>query len=226
MLNRILAIIFNPSSLAERERRPWLDVVALTLIIAIAAAVVHAPLAHKEGLKFLEKTRPERVEKLKQMGAWEKILKTPDRVLRIRTGVTIALTYLFGLFFSSVLLYLIVKFFATGGTFIDMLYIYAHSTFISYGLAYPVRALLIHFKKTTIGISTSITLFLPSLSPYSSPKLYYALQNIDLFDIWAALAAGYAIAALLKIKPSQGIAASLIVWAIKVTFLIGISFLF
>jgi hypothetical protein len=214
MLNRLLTIISSPLKLGEvSEKRPWVDVAALSLIIALIAGILVAPISHRDGLKMLEKTRPEQVEKLKELGKWDDIVNTSPRTLAIRTGISIGIFYLFGLVITSLLLFLVMKLFAAEINFKDVFFAYTHATFLNYGIGSALRALLILSKKTIIGVTTSIALFIPGLSPFS--KTYTILQNFDLFDIWTAVAAGLAIAGLAKVEAKKGVIASLFVWLIK-----------
>ncbi len=214
MLNRLIAIISNPFKLGEvSERKIWIDVAAISLIIALVAGILVAPISHRDGLKIWEKTHPEQVEKLKELGRWDAVVNVSSIALAIRTGISVSIFYILGLIFTSLLLFLVMKLFATEINFKDVLFAYAHATFLNYGIGAALRTLIILSKKTIIGVTTSIALFLPGLSPFS--KTYSILQNFDLFDIWTAVAAGLALAGLAKIEPKKGVIASLIVWLIK-----------
>ncbi|HEK86538.1 MAG: YIP1 family protein [Candidatus Saccharicenans sp.] len=224
---RFIGVFTNPketfSFLAEKP--VWIDALILVLVAAFAFNFLIAPYSAKDNYQILQGST-----KLKQQIGEERFntmleqsrqkaehLTTSARVTQSLIG---SVSVIIILFLQALLLMVLIKFFSTQGTYIQLLSGMFHASFINLFLGNALRAFLASSKQSMLKVSTGLAAFFPNLDPTSTP--YVILTSIDIFQLWMFGVLGYAISAIFKLDLKKSLFISYLFWALKTIVNIGL----
>jgi hypothetical protein len=232
LFKRLEGIFFNPRSVFDglAAKPVWIDALVVVLLALIAFNLVVAPYMQKDQLQLMK----DNATLKERMGddAYAKMIERtehPSQTSRIiQTFVTTPLFYLAALLLQSLLLLILGRFLSTQGTYVQVLSILVHASFIDKLLGNGVRLALALTRKSLMQTSTGLALFFPKMEVTSTP--YIMLAQVDLFQLWLFGILAFGLAAVFKISVKKALVLSYGMWFLKALVnvgigLIGMSFL-
>ncbi|MBC7363566.1 MAG: YIP1 family protein [Candidatus Aminicenantes bacterium] len=224
---RLIGVFTNPretfSSLAEKP--VWVDALILVLVVSFAFNFLIAPYSARDNYEMLQGST-----KLKQQLGEERfntmVEQARQKVENLTTAARITQSLLGSasviiiLLLQSLLLLVLVKFFSTQGSFVQLLSAMLHASFINVILGNGLRAFLASSKQSIFKVSTGLAAFFPTLEPTSSA--YIILTSIDIFQLWMFGALAYGLSAIFKLELKKSIFISYLFWLLKTIVNIGL----
>ena len=232
LLKRLEGVFFDPKTVFPRlaEKPVWIDALALVLVALIAFTFVVAPYVQKDNLGMMK----DNIALQEKMGedAYAKMIaqtENPSTARRVvQTFVATPLFFLAALLLQSLLLLVVGRLLSTQGTYIQVLSVLVHASFVDKLLGNAVRLALALTRGSVMQTSTGLALLFPRLEVTST--LYIVLAQVDLFQLWLFGVLALGLAAVFKISLRKALVLSYGMWLLKAAFnaglgLISMSFL-
>jgi hypothetical protein len=227
LLKRLEGVFFDPKTVFPRlaERPVWIDALVVVLVALIAFTFIVAPYVQKDNLALMK----DNVALKERMGedAYAKMIAQTENP-SVQNFVAAPLFFLAAMLLQSLLLLVIGRFLSTQGTYIQVLSVLVHASFIDKLLGNAVRLALALTRGSVMQTSTGLALLFPRLEVTST--LYIVLAQVDLFQLWLFGVLALGLAAVFKIGLRKALVLSYGMWLAKAAFnaglgLISMSFL-
>jgi hypothetical protein len=146
----------------------------------------------------------------------------------VQTFVATPLFFVAALLLQSLLLLVVGRLLSTQGSYVQVLSILIHASFIDKLLGNAVRLALALARGSIMQTSTGLALLFPRLEVTST--LYIVLAQVDLFQLWLFGVLALGLAAVFKVSLRKALVLSYGLWLAKAAFnavlgLISMSFL-
>lgn len=224
LLKRLEGVFFDPKAVFPRlaEKPVWIDALVVVLVALIAFTFIVAPYVQKDNLALMKGN----VALKEKMGedAYAKMItqtENPSQARRvIQTFVATPLFFLAALLVQSLLLLVIGRLLSTQGTYVQVLSILVHASFVDKLLGNAVRLALALTRGSVMQTSTGLALLFPRLEVTST--LYIVLAQVDLFQLWLFGVLALGLAAVFKISFRKALVLSYGMWLLKAVFNAGL----
>ena len=224
LFKRLEGVFFDPKAVFPRlaEKPVWIDALVVVLVALIAFTFIVAPYVQKDNLALMK----DNVALQEKMGedAYAKMItqtENPSQARRvIQTFVATPLFFLAALLVQSLLLLVIGRLLSTQGTYVQVLSILVHASFVDKLLGNAVRLALALTRGSVMQTSTGLALLFPRLEVTST--LYMVLAQVDLFQLWLFGVLALGLAAVFKISFRKALVLSYGMWLLKAVFNAGL----
>ncbi|MGQ9618537.1 MAG: YIP1 family protein [Candidatus Aminicenantia bacterium] len=214
LISRFLDVFINPAKISDeiKQNPRWLEPLIIIFIFSIAFTLLTARIQSKDSVEYI-KINPKMADRIPQERL-EKMANPSKSVITLKAFVQTPIFVLIALLIFSALLLIIVKLTGGDGEFKHFWSLGLFSCYIDYVFGNGIKTILTLKKGTSIGISTGLSLFFPTLS-ITSPS-YLILSMFDFFSIWSYIFIGIAVSKVSRISITKALIISGIIFVLKV----------
>jgi len=227
LFQRLQGVFFDPKRTFDglAAKPVWIDALVLVLVALIAFNLVVAPYMMKDQLDR-DKNSAALKERLGEDNYAKRIhaLENPSSFsVVVGTFVITLLFFIVAILLQALILLIMGRLVSTQGTYVQVLSVLVHASFIDKLLGNSLRLVLALTRRSLMQTSTGLAMLFPKLEVMSTP--YVILAQIDLFQLWMFGVLAFGLAAIFKISLKKALILSYGLWFLKALFNIGLGIL-
>ncbi|NTV81884.1 MAG: hypothetical protein HGA24_10750 [Candidatus Aminicenantes bacterium] len=227
LFQRLQGVFFDPKRTFDglAAKPVWIDAFVLVIVALIAFNLVVAPYMMKDQLDR-EKNSAALKERLGEDNYAKRIyaLENPSSFsVIVGTFVITLLFFIVAILLQALILLTMGRLVSTHGTYVQVLSVLVHASFIDKLLGNSLRMVLVLSRKSAMQMTTGLAMLFPKLEVTST--LYIVMNQIDLFQLWMFGVLAFGLAATFKIQLRKALVLSYGLWFIKALFNIGLGML-